>query len=100
MTLPRRIVRVRHTFFEQLDELLPPERGPDGEPSAHDFLAVDLPDVLEAFATDFAALPMVIDGVPTARMAIASGLVTRVFAVFAVEGEDDAIEVIGLTIDP
>ena len=100
MTPSRREVRVRQSFFEQLDLLLPPKRGPNGEPSAHDFLTYDLPDVLDAFATGFSLLPMVIDGFPAARMAIGSGLVTRAFAVFAVETEDGSVEVIGLTIDP
>ena len=100
MTPPRREVRVRLSFFEQLDALLPSERGPHGEPSAHDFLMCDLPDVLDAFATDFASLPMVIDGFPTARMAIGAGLVTRGFAIFAVEAEDGSVKVIGVTIDP
>ena len=38
MAADRRVVRVSQAFFDQLDEQLPPERGPEGEPSATDFV--------------------------------------------------------------
>jgi len=42
----RREVRVAESFFEDLDLQLGGERGPNGEPSATDFLVVDLPAVV------------------------------------------------------
>jgi len=46
----RREVRVAESLFDELDLQLGSERGPNGEPSATDFLVVDLPTVVEAFA--------------------------------------------------
>jgi len=36
--MTERLVRFRQTFFDDLDSLLPDERGRDGRPSATDFL--------------------------------------------------------------
>ncbi len=36
-----RVVRFAPQFFERLDELLPPERSPEGEPSAADFCSTN-----------------------------------------------------------
>ena len=49
----RRPVKVDERFLELLDQQLPAERGPQGEPSATDFLLVDLPPIAERFATSF-----------------------------------------------
>lgn len=62
MTLERRVVRVTAFFFEQLDEQLAPERGDDGQPSATDFLVMELPAVVERFATRFEELPEIVEG--------------------------------------
>lgn len=43
MAADRRIVRVSSLFFDQLDEKLRAERGDDGEPSATDFVVIELP---------------------------------------------------------
>jgi len=64
---PRREVRVAPVFFEQLDLQLGAERGPNGEPSATDFLVMDLPAIVAKFATAFDSLPLIDDGVPSAR---------------------------------
>jgi hypothetical protein len=42
VTESRRIVRATAGFFEDLDRQLPSERGPNGEPSAHDFQVFEL----------------------------------------------------------
>gem|GEM_PF-6043896 len=39
-----REVRVTATLLEELDRQLGSERGPNGEPSATDFLVMDLPE--------------------------------------------------------
>jgi hypothetical protein len=43
----RREIRVAQAFFEMLDLQLRPDRGLNGEPSATDFLVIDLPEILE-----------------------------------------------------
>jgi hypothetical protein len=63
----RRAVRISPAFFDQLDRRLGPARGPLGEPSATDFLVVELPAVVEAFATRFDELPEAVEGVSYAR---------------------------------
>jgi hypothetical protein len=97
---PRRRVRVTDSFFEQLDQLLPSDRGPNGEPSATDFLVIDLPSIVDHFATGFDALPEVIEGVPSARMLIDLGRLVSRFVVFGLEAADASIDLIGLDIEP
>lgn len=99
MTLGRRSVRVTDAFFEQLDEQLGPDRGPSGEPSATDFLVIELPAVVDRFATDFDSLPEIIEGFSAGRMLIVPGLLVRAFAVYGLLIADDAIEVIGVELD-
>lgn len=66
MATDRRVVRVSQAFFEQLDEQLGSDRGSHGEPSVTDFLVLDLPTIVDRFATDFDALPAAVQGVPGA----------------------------------
>lgn len=96
MAAERRVVRVAPAFFDQLDEQLPAERGPRGEASAADFVVIELPAVVERFASDFDGLPELIEG---ARVLIAAGLLVRAFAVYGVLLTDGAIELIGITIE-
>ena len=60
----RREVRVADSFFAGIDAQFRPERGPDGEPSATDFIVVDLPAIVEEFAARFDDLPEAIEGLP------------------------------------
>jgi hypothetical protein len=53
----RRPVRVDSQFFTELDAQLGESRGPNGEPSASDFLLLDLPSIADAFAERFDQLP-------------------------------------------
>ena len=100
MAAERRVVRVSQAFFDQLDSQLRPERGPAGQPSAHDFVVIELPVVIERFAMGFETLPEAIAGVPSARMLIAPGLLVRAFAAHGTLLHDDSIELVGITIDP
>lgn len=59
----RREVRVANSFFEELDSQLGPERGPNGEPSATDFIVIDLPRIIDEFARRFDELPEAVAGV-------------------------------------
>ena len=51
--MTRRTVRVDAQFFTELDAQLGEARGPNGEPSASDFLLIELPILAEAFAERF-----------------------------------------------
>ena len=95
----RRVVRVAESFFDQLDQQLGSERGPSGEPSSTDFLVLELPPVVELFATGFERLPHELSGVGAVRVLIASGVVVRTFAVYGVLTDEGAIELVGLTIE-
>lgn len=99
MSPARRRVRVSESFFEQLDDLLPPDRGPNGEPSATDFLILDLPSIVDAIGTGFDELPEVIEGVPSTRMVLGAGLMVPRFVAYAVEGPDGSVDVIGIDLD-
>ena len=54
---------VTPAFFEQLDQQLLQDRGGAGAPSATDFLVLDLPVIVERFATAFDDLPEAVEGV-------------------------------------
>ena len=92
----QREVRVADSFFSQLDAQLGAERGPQGQPSRHDFLVLDLPAVIEVFATSFDELPCLVDDVRAARSAVGAGITVRTYAV---HGLDVAGDVLLLGID-
>lgn len=97
--MTRRTVRTSQAFFDQLDGQLGTSRGPNGEPTATDFLVVELPAIVEAFATRFDELPEAVEGVPHARMAIGTGALVSAFAVYGLLMADDSVELIGVEID-
>ncbi|MEY2426960.1 MAG: hypothetical protein QOI61_2532 [Actinomycetota bacterium] len=99
MTLSRRIVRATDGFFIQLDSQLPSTRGADGTPSAGDFLVLELPAIVDLFATNFEALPEVAVGMGSARVSINKSLIVDSFAVYGVLLTDDSIELIGVDIE-
>jgi hypothetical protein len=49
----RRTVRVDQQFFTELDAQLGETRGPNGEPSASDFLLIELPTIADTFGERF-----------------------------------------------
>jgi len=63
----RRPVKVDERFLELLDNQLGDERGADREPTATDFLLVDLPPIADRFATSFDDLMMPIPDRPDYR---------------------------------
>jgi len=95
----RREVRVTEQFFDDLDDQLADERGTNGEPSATDFLVMDLPAIVETFAERFEELPEAHPGVPIGRIAIGAGVLVSAFAVYGVELAGGAIELVGIDID-
>jgi len=92
----RREVRVAESFFEDLDLQLGGERGPNGEPSATDFLVVDLPAVVEVFVTEFDSLPETIGGVGSMRMFIGTSALAYAFVVYGIETSAGVIELVGI----
>ena len=86
-------------FFDTIDEVLPAERGPNGEPAAADFVTNELPAIVERFAVDFDELP-VAEGLSRARALIAPGTFVRVFAVYGVLLTDDTVELVSISLEP
>ncbi|MDZ7733917.1 MAG: hypothetical protein U5R31_13385 [Acidimicrobiia bacterium] len=95
----RREVRVSEEFFRQLDRQLGASRGPSGEPSATDYLVIELPAIVERFAVDFDHLAEVVEGVPSARMLLTTGLLVRASAVYGLELSEGVVELVGIELD-
>jgi hypothetical protein len=96
----RRVVRILPEFFVLLDEQLPAERGPAGEPTAAEFAASDLLEIVEVFATLWDQLPTLIRGRPDYRALV---LTTRLVPYVAVRGQlsptDGAVELLDIVLD-
>ena len=99
MTAERRTVRTTQSFFVDLDRQLPSERGPNGEPSAHDFQVFELLRIVEVFATAFDDLPTLIRGRDDYRILITTGIFVSRLAVVGQLVSDNAIELIELDLD-
>lgn len=100
--MTRRTVRTSQAFFDQLDEQLGTSRGPNGEPSATDFLVVELPAIVEAFATRFDEPPVSTSCPKPSRACRTPGwrsALVRAFAVYGLSMADDSVELIGVEID-
>lgn len=97
--MSRRRVRVSSFVFDSIDEVLPAERGPNGEPSAGDFVTNELPSIVERFAVDFDELPAV-EGLIGIRELIAPGMYVRMFAAYGVLMTDDTIELSSIVLEP
>lgn len=87
------------SFFVELDEQLGAERGPSGEPSATDFIVLDLPRVVEEFATRFDELPEAVAGVERVRMLIGVGVLVTAYVVHGVETTAGVVELVGVELD-
>lgn len=85
--------------FETIDELLPPEQGPNGEPSANDFVSRELPVIIEKFAVNLDELPEA-DDLSGARVLIGPGAFVRTYAVWAMLLTDDSVELTSITLEP
>jgi hypothetical protein len=90
----RRQVRVTASFFDRLDEHLPPDRGADGAPSATDFLLHDLPTIIDLLAEDFLGRTSPVAKDPDIRVLIAAGVLVPFVSVYAVLAVDGAVEII------
>jgi hypothetical protein len=99
LTGSRREVRATRAFFEELDQQLGDERGPNGEPSSYDFQSHELLAIVERFADDWDRLPELIASRPDYRVLVGAGMVVRAFVVTAQLASDGAVELIGIEID-
>ena len=97
--MARRQVRVTAGFFDQLDAQLPAERGPQGEPSVTDFIAVVLPTIIDRFAEQFDDLPELVVGVAATRMFVGPGVLVRAIAVYGLLSDDDVVDLVGIAIN-
>jgi hypothetical protein len=94
----RRVVRVRPRFFDRLDALLPEERTAEGRPSTTDFLAYELPAVIDRLAADYEGVAVGLPNGPDVRMHIAHGVLVAELVVFCVLAADGAIELVDLDV--
>ncbi len=99
MTADRRSVRITASFFEDLDGQLPHERGPNGEPSTHDFQVHELLRVVDRVATEWDTLTELIPGRTDYRILTVVGILVPVFTVVAQLASDGAIEIIEFDAD-
>jgi len=91
-----RPVRPTPEFFDDLDAQLGDDRGDHGEPSRHDFVTVELPDIMEKFATRWDDLPPFIAGRLDYRIMIEAGQQVPVYAVEAQLSPQGIIELVRL----
>jgi hypothetical protein len=93
-------VRVTASFFDAVEQQLPAERGPHGEPSAHDFLAVDLLGIVDQIAEGWDTLPELIPGRSDYRQFIGSGRMVYAFTAIGQLAPDGTVELVDIEIDP
>jgi hypothetical protein len=89
---------VSSVVFDMIDEVFPVERGPNGEPAAGDFVAHELPTIVERFALDFDDLREV-DGLSGTRELISPSIYAYALAAYGVLLTDGTIELISITIE-
>ncbi len=94
----RREVRVDDYLFDQLDALLPEERSPQGTPSVTDFLAYELPPLIERLALDYEAITL---SVPKSdlRVLVTAGMLVDHIAIYTILDPTDTIVILGLEVD-
>ena len=100
MNPSRRAVRVAPHFFDELDAIFGPGRGPNGEPSSTDFLLIDLPLIADAFAERFAELQPMFADRDDYRLLVATGSLAKAALVTGQLLADGSIVLIEIEIDP
>jgi len=95
----RRHVRFAVSFFDDLDEQLGHDRGPNGEPSTRDFQSIELLEIAERFATGFESLHPLFDERDDYRVLVKSGLLVGAMQVIGQETSDGSIEIVEIDID-
>lgn len=97
--MTRRTVRVDQQFFTELDAQLGETRGPDGEPSASDFLLIELPTIAETFGERFDELLRLYPERDDYRYLVAGGRLVYAALVVGQLIDDDTISLFGIEID-
>lgn len=98
--MSRKVVRVTADFFVLLDRQLPQDRGPAGEPTVAEFVAGDLVEIIEAFATGWDELGMPIRGRTDYRVLITTGHLVPYVSVYGqLSPVDGGIELVDIDID-
>jgi len=92
-------VRVLVEVFDEVDRLLGSERGPNGEPSANDFLTADLLRLIDEFAVGFDHLPELFPGQPGVHFLVSASVFFTAVLVVGQLADDGAIELVSITID-
>ena len=89
-------VRATGPFLDEVDIYFPAERGPNGEPSATDFLNMVLPDLMEQIGEQFDTLPLepTTPGIRTLSLWTIFGPVT----IYTTDTEDDVVHLVALEI--
>jgi hypothetical protein len=95
----RRVVRVSRAFFDEIDRVLGPDRGPMGQPSANDFLTIDLLPIVDTFAARFDELLEAVPGRPDYRLLVSGGSLVPAISVIGQLALDGSIELISIRID-
>lgn len=91
-------VVVRPEFFERLDELLPQERTPQGDPSTADFLLHDLTAIIDTLAGEFPNRTLPVDGTDI-RVLVVAGMTLPFVAIYVREVDSTTVEVLSIDID-
>ncbi len=97
--MTRRLVRVDAQFFTELDAQLAETRGPNGEPSASDFLLIDLPTIADAFAERFDEFPALYPDREDYRYLVTTGRLVYAAVVIGQLVADGSILLFGIDID-
>lgn len=97
--MTRRTVRVDQQFFAELDAQLGETRGPNGEPSASDFLLIELPTIAETFGERFDELLRLYPERDDYRYLVAGGRLVYAVVVVGQLVDDDTISLFGIEID-
>lgn len=95
--MTRRIYTATIQLFDAVDQLFDAERGPNGEPSRHDFLVYDLLPALEDLAENYERFARP-GPEPGTDVVIVAGTLVPFFAVYVSLGPDGIIEVFHLSI--
>ena len=98
--MTRRSVRVDAQSFAELDAQLRESRGLGGEPSASDFLVIDLPTISDAFAEHFDEFPAMYPDRDDYRYLAATGKLVRAALVVGQLVADGSIVLFSVDIDP
>lgn len=95
-----RTVRILPEFFQRLDAQLPDERGPNGEPTAAEFAATDLLEIVDLFATRWDDLPTTFPGRTDYRaLTYHCRLVHAAFVHGQLSPADGAVELVEISLD-